>query len=80
MNRSSQPIAGIASEAAWNVIQVQVIEAETNTTPANARTILRTEFMLGPLQGGIDASTEFAVGWRCKRAYRERCSRPTSRS
>ena len=54
MNRSSQPIAGIASETARSVIQVQVIEAETNTTPANERTILRTEFMLGPLPGGID--------------------------
>ena len=62
MNRSSQPIAGITSETARSVIQVQVIEAETNTTPANERKILRTEFMLGPLPGGIGSSTKFVAG------------------
>ena len=77
MNRSPQPIAGIASETARSVIQVQVIEAETNTTPANERKILRTDFMLVPLPGGIDSSTQFEAGRRCKPLYRERCSGPT---
>jgi len=77
MNRSSQPMAGIASETARSVVQVKVIETETNTIPANEREILRTEFMLGPIPGGIDSSTKFVAGWRCKPLYRERCSGPT---